>query len=329
MPDITFFNRNTNAGFSIRKVFKPVKEYISGQYKIKDLNCPKFGASPTKILLNLLFIFLNRNKKGINHVTGDIHYGILSLIGCKSVLTIHDLSFLENTKSKLDYNIKMIFWLKLPIKLSSVTTCISEHTKSEVLKHIKKDNLFVVHNALPKEYTYIPKKINSDKPVILHIGTGWNKNLENTILALSNTSCHLRIIGKLNDKQIDLLNKVGIDYSCRYNLRDEEILSEYFRCDFVNFPSLYEGFGMPILEGQAVGRVVVTSNLSPMKEISGDAVVYVDPNSIDSIKQAYQRILNDNAYIENLIDKGLQNAERYRQEKISREYIDIYKSILS
>ena len=98
--------------------------------------------------------------------------------------------------------------------------------------------------------------------------------------------------GKINSSTLEIYRKDIEDmlrfYSIRYvykcDLSNQEILDEYMNCDIVSFPSLYEGFGMPIIEGQAVGRVVFTSDLEPMKEIAGDAALLVDPYSIESIR---------------------------------------------
>lgn len=107
-------------------------------------------------------------------------------------------------------------------------------------------------------------------------------------------------------------------------MTDEEILHEYEQCDIVNFPSFYEGFGMPIIEGQAVGRVVVTSDLSPMKEIAGGAAVLVNPAEPSSILSGYREAI---AHQPVFVKAGLENVKRFRIEKITEEYYSIYKEI--
>ena len=105
------------------------------------------------------------------------------------------------------------------------------------------------------------------------------------------------------------------------------MLHEYQNCDIVNFPSIYEGFGMPIIEGQAVGRCVVTSNIAPMTEIADDSALFVNPNSIDEIRRAYTRIISDSDLRKSLIAKGQKNIERFKLEKICSDYMNLYKQL--
>jgi glycosyltransferase involved in cell wall biosynthesis len=93
------------------------------------------------------------------------------------------------------------------------------------------------------------------------------------------------------------------------------------------YPSLYEGFGMPIIEGQTTGRVVVTSDMSPMKDVAGNGAFLVNPFSIESIREAYQQIINDKDLRIRIIENGKVNAQKYTVETISEQYMKIYKTI--
>jgi len=124
-----------------------------------------------------------------------------------------------------------------------------------------------------------------------------------------------------------MLKEYKIDYSNKKDLTDDEIRQEYIHCDIVNFPSIYEGFGMPIIEGQKTGRVVITSQLEPMIEISGNAVEYVNPYDINSIRDAYLNVINHPNHREELIRKGLINVERFDVRKIAKQYMDIYNEL--
>ena len=172
-----------------------------------------------------------------------------------------------------------------------------------------------------------PKDFNQHKPRILHIGTLSRKNLNRSICALEGINCHLRIIGNIDETTKKLLLEKGIEYSCNSNLTHRQIVDEYCKADIINFPSLFEGFGMPIIEGQAIGRVVVTSNIPPMIDIAGDGAAIVDPYSVDSIHHIYSKIITDNNYRNNIITKGLKNAERFKVETIAKLYLNIYNQI--
>ncbi|WP_036614772.1 glycosyltransferase, partial [Parabacteroides distasonis] len=115
--------------------------------------------------------------------------------------------------------------------------------------------------------------------------------------------------------------------SNEFDLTDEAVLKEYQNCDIVNFVSLFEGFGMPIIEAQALGRIVITSNISPMKEIAGDGAVIVDPYDICAIRDSYIRVINDYDFRNLVLEKGLINACKYRSYNIANKYIDLYRSL--
>lgn len=325
---ITFFYRNLNLGFSINKVFKTISLEIGKNHLINEVFMPSERSMPLDIIKNSYYTYKNRNIVGINHITGHIHDVVLGLFGCKVVITIHDLVFLDNVKNPFKRFYKWFFWLYLPIKLADKIVCISEQTKKNILSHITTDKLVVISNPVDKMFEYVPQKFNSKKPLILHIGTGWNKNLKRVIKALNNVSCELRIIGKLTNEQNELLEYFGIEHSNSYNLSDTEILQEYINCDIVSFPSEYEGFGMPIIEGQKTGRVVITSKIEPLIEVGGNAVVFVDPLDIVSIRNAFLKVIKDEKFRNNKILLGQLNVERFKVEKIAKLYLNLYKNIL-
>ncbi|WP_368338940.1 glycosyltransferase, partial [Phocaeicola dorei] len=92
-------------------------------------------------------------------------------------------------------------------------------------------------------------------------------------------------------------------------------------------PSTFEGFGMPIIEGQVIGRIILTSNVSPMKDICGKGAYLVNPYSIKSIREGYNDILNNKILREQLIAEGLKNVQKYQPEQIVKQYIKVYQSI--
>jgi glycosyltransferase involved in cell wall biosynthesis len=110
-------------------------------------------------------------------------------------------------------------------------------------------------------------------------------------------------------------------------LTDEELVAAYRRSDMVVFASLYEGFGLPILEAQAMGRPVITSNFGAMREAAGDGALLVDPYSVEEIRAAILRIKNEPGLREDLVRKGRENAERFRADAIALEYAQIYRGL--
>lgn len=325
---IIFFHRNHKCGYSIYKVFKTIENELKSRgQELEEYFMPSPFSMPWDIIRNSIFTFKHRNTKGINHISGHIHDVILGLIGCKTVLTIHDLVFIDNVRNPIKRFYKWLFWLYIPIKLANKVTCISNETKRKVLEHIKTDKITVIYNPIDPTFKYVPKTFSKECPIILHIGTFWNKNLERTIQALEGINCHLRIIGEIDNRISQLLQEKNIKFSNAKNLSDEEIRQEYINCDIVNFPSIYEGFGMPVIEGQQTGRIVITSAIEPIKEIAGKAVIFVNPTNIQSIHDAYIKAIEDDKFRNEIIQKGLKNAQRFQVLDIAKQYLELYQSL--
>lgn len=322
--NITYFYRNHKVGFSIKKV---ADLYVNKMEDKEIYEMPSPYASMMSIFKNMWFTFKHRNKNGINHITGDIHYCIIPLMRCKTVLTVHDTSAYDCAKGIKKILIKYL-WFIIPLKLASKVICISNCTKTSLSRFTKRKDIAVIPNAVDSNFSYTPKVFNKANPNILLIGTNWNKNIESTVKALHGIDCQVTIIGKLNNSQLSALKANNISYINKLNLSDEEINTEYKNCDIVSFCSLYEGFGMPIIEANATGRAVITSNISPMTEVGGKGAIYVNPLCIQEIRTAFIKVINNQEQRKRLVTLGLENAKRFCLNKIVKDYIKLYNSLL-
>ena len=324
-----FFRQKNPLFFSIEKVFEGIAGQVAKDYAspfgVKRLFMPvKNGVA--HIVEHLCFTW--NNQAEINHITGDIHYTILA---CKkdriNILTIHDCVLLKD-RSRLQpkFWIFKWFWYDLPVRKADVVTVISDNTKKELIHFTGCDpsKIVVIPNFIYDKFLFHPLSFNSHRPRILFVGTTPNKNILRFATALKDVHCVLHIIGNLNEEQVKTLTDNGIIYETSTQLSEGQLLQKYIDCDLLAFPTTYEGFGLPIIEAQAVGRPVLTSSLSPMKEVAGNGAAFCDPYSVDSIKEGLMRIINNAEYRKVLINNGLENVKRYRIEEVTKQYTDLY-----
>ena len=300
-----------------------MEKKIRGLPNAYKLPCSNYSITSLWKNVRSLIHKLKDEKYDIVHITGTEHYLLPFLTSYNTIITVHDLGFYTEQKKSLKLLGKYLLWIK-SLSYAKYVTFISDFSQQEALKLVHLSRHSVVYNPISSEFQPSLKEFNEKCPRILHIGTKPNKNLFNTIEALKDLSCRLRIIGKLSEAEKEHLQKNHIDYSNAYNLSDQEIIQEYQQCDIVNFPSLYEGFGMPILEGQSIGRVVITSNISPMKDIAKDTAILVNPTDVNSIRNGYKRAIElHDLYVE----RGYKNIKRFSVETITNEYKKIYELI--
>jgi len=325
--NLSFFFRKPSPVFhSIEEQFFAVQKELPEEIRYKTV----FAKYHSKGFFKRLFITIQSafNQGDINHITGDIHFIALFLKKEKTILTVHDIGSVLN-KSGFKVKILRFFWFTMPFARVNTITVISEFTKQEILDNfnVNPEKINVIPDCVSAKISYSEKSFNTEKPNILQIGTKTNKNLENLIPALEGISCKLTIIGKLSEKQTALLKTHEIDYENRFNLPFLVLLDTYKQADIVTFISTYEGFGVPILEAQASGRPVITSNLSPMKEVAGEGALLVNPENPEEITPALNQLITDAELRKDLIEKGLENVKKYSAKSVADQYYNLYKSV--
>ncbi len=330
---VNLFFRKPVSGFrSIEELFAIVQNAMTmagGQ----RLEVPNKEITWNNIWENLAFA--KRNKGQVNHITGDVHY-LAFATGRNTVLTIHD-AYSVISGSLLKKVMIKLFWFWLPALMVKRITTISEKSKKELEQIVPfaKRKIRVIPNPynpkLLEENSLLHSSFDADtsKPIVLHLGTKSNKNLERTIEAMEGLPYKMYILGKLSDEQAILLAKHHIDFHAFFNLPYSEVARLYHRCTVVCFASLYEGFGMPIIEAQLVGKPVITSNVDPMPWVAGaDGAHFVDPYSTKDIRNGIRRVVEDEGYRKQLAAKGSENVLRFEPQKIAKMYEDVYREVL-
>jgi glycosyltransferase involved in cell wall biosynthesis len=265
------------------------------------------------------------------HVTGDCGYLALALPQRRTVLTILDCATYRRLGG-LRRHIYGLLWIRLPVWHSRIVVAISETVRQEVvaLSGVSPSKVRVVHcSILPEFFDRAPgSKLDQARiPVLLQVGTTANKNVERLAEALEGVRCRLLLIGRLQPSQSVALARFGVDYEVRERLSVMEIVRCYRECDVVVFASTSEGFGMPVIEGQACGKPVVAADIPALREVSGDAACFVDPLDPASIRRGIRRVLDDEHFRGDLVDRGHRNAERFRAENLCAEYSQIYREM--
>lgn len=327
---VAFLSRKPHhlGNFSIELFYRLVRENLKEPFVPVYKEMPFLNTGLLKRLGNTIYSVFNQGT--INHITGDIHYVSTFLKKRKTVLTILDCGMLHQSTG-LKHELFKLLWFKIPVKRSALITAISQATKEDIIRFTGCDEkkVEVVYVSISPAFKPSPKPFNVAQPRILQIGTASNKNIERLAKALQGVPCRLVIVGKVQDNILALLRENGIEHEIiAKRLTDEEVLEEYKKCDILTFISTLEGFGMPIVEANATGRVVITGNVTSMPEVAADAAHLVDPFSVDEMKKGFIKIINDEGYRNRLIDNGYRNWRRFSIETITDRYADLYTKVI-
>lgn len=324
MTSVKLIYRKKKAGFnSIENVFDALLPYF-GKH-IEKIELPFESTGLINRIKNIWYV-RKIAKNTVIHITGHDHYLALGLKKENTILTIHDIEFIKRNKGFKKFLLKKL-WMDYPIKRVKMVTTISKFSQQEIL-HLNnyKTPICVINDPLTLTIEKKDKSFNTTCPNILHIGTKPNKNLPNLIKALKEINCRLTIIGKLNQILEDQLIANNINYTSKSNLSNTEIVEEYEHCDLLAFVSTYEGFGLPIIEAQAMGRVVITSNIAAMPEVANGSALLVNPFNVDEIREGILNLIENNELRNRLITLGFENLKRFQPELIAKQYLDLYQA---
>lgn len=272
---------------------------------------------------------------------------------CKFIVTIYDLAF----KRFPQLVTKKVFnhfnnGVKSAINRADKIIAISHNTKKELINlfDARNDKIEVVYMGIGEDcrpiraesqLREIKDKYNLPEKFILFVGTiEPRKNLKRLIEAFyelkKNKSIEHSLViaggkGWLYDDVFETLKKLQLNQDVIFigYIPESELPLIYNAADLFVYPSLYEGFGLPPLEAMACGVPVVTSNVSSLPEVVGDAAILIDPYDIQAIAEAIEQILQDYNLREKMIEKGFNQAKKFSWEKASRETLDLYYKCLS
>lgn len=328
MIRVTHYQRKPGLGmYSLERLFADIRAVMPSDISVEVQDCTFISRGLWRRVYNMVEAVFRQGD--VNHITGDVHFLTYLLKRQRTVLTIPDCVGLGPLRG---FNIWMLWllWYWLPMHRVSAITVISDATKQELLKFVNYDpnKIIVIHCCVSDFFRADERPFNSSCPRVLQVGTSeHNKNVERVAEALAGINCKWVIIGRLSSAQLAIIERHGIDYENHVGLSEEALLAQYKHADMLVFASTYEGFGLPIVEANAVGRPVVTSTVCSMPEVAGDAACLVDPYNVVSIRAGILRVLEDTDYRAGLVKAGFANVERFRSTVIAEQYAQLYRRI--
>jgi Glycosyltransferase len=268
----------------------------------------------------------------IYHQTHFEPFGLKWIGNKPMVTTFHDTNF-----STLNPNQTVVKWQKKSLERANKIIAISENTRRDVIElfNLNPDKVTVIYHGIEPVKQYDSPRL-IENPYILYVGTRENhKNFRRFIeayakIALKYTDLKLVCTWKaFSEKEIEKFSKLNIlNRVIHFSASEDEMNILYRDALFFCFPSLYEGFGMPILEAMANCCPVVLSNASCFPEIAADAGLYFNPNDVDDIVDKMEQIINNPSLRKTLIEKGGLRVKDFSWDKCAQQHLEVYKSLL-
>jgi glycosyltransferase involved in cell wall biosynthesis len=327
------FDYEVSGLFSKNEYVKPLQVYrgfpIQGHFKGKQriINCLNKLDSIRKI------------KKGNYDVLHPTYYDpyLLTLKKYKDtplVIDVHDMIFEKFSQyfENPEYTKKN---KELYFNRAYKIIATSQKTKEDLLSiysYIHEDKVIVIYRG--KVFPLQGHKQKKETYVLYTGQRNGYKNFSNFITSVAPllVKYDLRLIctgQQFTRDESELLKKENILHRtmCIF-VRDDELPELYTKALVFVFPSLYEGFGLPILEAFAAGCPVVLSNASCFPEIAGEAALYFDPYSIDDMRSTIERVITSPSLQTELVNKGKEQVKKYSWKKCAEETAEVYRYLL-
>ncbi|HER24650.1 MAG TPA: glycosyltransferase family 1 protein [Candidatus Atribacteria bacterium] len=271
---------------------------------------------------------------------------------CKTVLTIHDLTFKIYPKTMQWWDrFYWNFFITQGVKRVERIITDSISTKKDLIKYynIQKNKVSVIPLCCSSQYymssnefflNEIKQKYNINKPYILFVGTLEPRKNISILLKAFNIAKQkgklkhsLVIVGRkgwLFDDIFQIVKNLRMENDVIFTgfVPDEDLPSLYHGSDLFVYPSIYEGFGLPPLEAMACGTPVIASNSSSLPEVVGDAGILIDPKDVNAFASVIVRVLNKEELKIEFAKKGKLWAQRFTTEKMAYQTIKVYKKII-
>lgn len=332
---LLFLPQNTDLELNSNFSVKPIEESPNSNFW-DEVNAPNI---------------LNNTDIELYHVPQN-GVGLAENINCLKTITLHDIIPLRMPETVSDRYLN-IFNNQLPriIENCDGIITVSEFSKDDIAKEFNfpKDKIFVTYLGAEDIYKpldktlckeFLKNKYNIDKNFLLYVG-GYSprKNIVGILEAFSLLDSKLR-----ENLSVVITGKKGISYNI-YMKRAEDLGIKnsviftdfipldhlplfYNACEFLVYPSFYEGFGLPPLEAMACGTPVIASNVTSVPEICSGSALLVDPYNVDELSLSMKALLSDNKLRNSMIKYGLSNCLKYSWANTAKDTIAAYENII-
>lgn len=275
-----------------------------------------------------------------------------------SILTVHDVIPFTFREAMVWYRNVFLYkpGIRTACRLNTLVATVSEFSKSDIVEKVglSADKIRVIPNGLrepspPDEDLdqEIDQRYGLEYGFILNVGgIHERKNVNGLIRAFAKLVKEEKYPGKLvitgsvsgapyQEKMKRIIDETLVDTGMQAKvvftgfIPDTELDSLLRRASMMVYPSFYEGFGIPILEAMRVRTPVITSNLTGMPEVAGDAAILINPHDADQIRVQMSHLLQDQNLREELANNGIKKAATYSWQKTSELYLDLYQDAIA
>jgi len=305
---------------------------------------PKIGGILRRMDTLSLPKIVKRFNPDIYHTT---YYRIPQNLRAKKVVTVYD-TIHEKFPAYFGNAERFLKRKKDSIENADKVITISESTKNDVLQYyrVAAHKVCVTYPAASSffkeaseaEKKNLKQKYMLSKPFVLYVGqrngyknfitllraySVWKRNKEFDLICIDGDK-------RWNRDESEIVDNSGLNSSVRLfvNVSDQDLRVFYSLAMVFVYPSLYEGFGIPILESMACGTSVIVANVASMPEVVGDTGLYFDPHSKEELLGALDKIAGDSTLRKELISKGLNRIKFFSWEKTALETYNVYKELL-
>ncbi len=306
------------------------------------------GSRPARLLWEQLALPVHLRRRRIDVLHSPHHTAPLVVAGCRRVITFHDLTFFlladRYPRSRLLYFRTMS---RATARVADALICPSQAVREDIVRilHVPPEKVRAIAEAAAPEFQPIKDKaalerlrtrLTLPERFILSVGSlepGKNRAaLIKAFAGLRKRGLEQKLVvagqrAWKYEADLALAGDLGIEGDVLFTgyVPPEEMPALYNAAELFVFPSLYEGFGLPVIEAMACGVPVVASNLSAIPEVAGEAALLVDPRDVEQLCDAMERLLRDKRLQAALRRRGLKRAQGFSWERTARETIAVYE----